>query len=102
VEKRLRGAKGSRFERRLALVESADDDLAKFRRRTGANPSELNATLELAEVAEHRNLYCPAYDKCLGLAVNLEWASFSCSQCEHRTAGVAPAVEDATPWGDDI
>ena len=37
--------------------------------------------LSLSAVANHRNLDCDRYEKCLNRAVKKKWRSFSCAKC---------------------
>jgi hypothetical protein len=46
------------------------------------NPSPLAQLIRSeAIVSGHRNLYCVHYDRCLDVAVNLEWDSWTCGKC---------------------
>lgn len=51
----------------------------------------------LVLVEKHRNLDCPAYDRCLNHAACQRWPAFSCGQCPHRTDNLSvlqPKIEN--------
>jgi len=43
--------------------------------------TKLDRPFSLSHMAEHRNLDCKRYDKCLDKAIAKNWKSFSCSKC---------------------
>lgn len=46
-----------------------------------ARPFRLDMTLEEDEVDEHRFDACPCYERCLDLATEQNWTSWSCFRC---------------------
>ena len=45
-------------------------------------PTELDAQLRSErDIARHRRLYCPHYDRCLDESIRRNWVSFSCVHC---------------------
>lgn len=50
-----------------------------------------------ANVAEHRNVYCPHYNSCIGEAEQKGWDGFTCRACPHFNVAVSgPRAEDFT------
>lgn len=49
---------------------------------TQPNPTPLEHLLRSEDVVSgHRNLSCLHYDACLGIAVKLDWDSWTCEKC---------------------
>ena len=55
-------------------------------------PTELDGPLRSErDIAKHRRLYCPFYDRCLDESIRLDWQGFSCARCPLcETVGRAP------------
>jgi hypothetical protein len=50
-----------------------------------------------------RNIFCPHYAECLDFAVQEQWVSWGCKNCEHRfnesgRAELESGVEHAVPY----
>jgi hypothetical protein len=46
------------------------------------SPAPLDGPLRSErDIAKHRRLYCPHYDRCLDESIRLNWQGFTCSRC---------------------
>jgi hypothetical protein len=48
------------------------------------NPTELRSVLKApgqGDIARHRRVYCVHYDRCLDLAIERLWRSWTCEHC---------------------
>ena len=55
----------------------------------GSNPA-IWLSIDIQDMDRHRNLWCPDYDRCLGLAASQSWPGWTCSACKD----LARAEED--------
>jgi hypothetical protein len=62
-------------------------------------PEPLRMLLSRRDVAEHRNLFCRSYDRCLDKALECGWVSWTCVHCvrfvalrRHEAAAAAQPV----------
>ena len=52
-----------------------------------ARPNPVNWVRLKEFSAEHRNIYCVSYERCLDKAIEQDWQGWSCCECGRREEG---------------
>lgn len=55
-------------------------------------PTELTQH-DVASGGERRNVYCPAYSRCLDQAVMKGWDDWTCRRCQRFTVSNGPSID---------